>query len=55
MAVPIGIAFAAKLLNLGLGLTAFAGQSPVAAVGTNDLRQVALHGLPFTQTHRLGA
>ena len=31
MAVPIGIAFAAKLLNLGLGLTAFAGQSPEAA------------------------
>ena len=31
MAVPIGIAFAAKLLNLGLGLTAFAGQSPKAA------------------------
>ena len=31
MAVPIGIAFAAKLLNLGLGLTTFAGQSPKAA------------------------
>ncbi|MGI9164640.1 MAG: MFS transporter [Mycobacterium sp.] len=31
MAVPIGIAFAAKLLNLGLDLTAFAGQSPKAA------------------------
>lgn len=31
MAVPIGIAFAAKLLNLGLGLTEFAGQSPQAA------------------------
>ena len=31
MAVPIGIAFAAKLLNLGLGLTPFAGQSPKAA------------------------
>ena len=31
MAVPIGIAFAAKLLNLELGLTAFTGQSPKAA------------------------
>ena len=31
MAVPIGIAFAAKLLNLGLGLTSFTGQSPKAA------------------------
>lgn len=28
MAVPLGIAFAAKLLNLHLGLTRFAGQSP---------------------------
>lgn len=31
MAVPIGIAFAAKLQNLSLGLTRFAGQSPEAA------------------------
>ena len=31
MAVPIGIAFAAKLVNLELGLTRFAGQSAKAA------------------------
>lgn len=31
MAVPIGIAFSAKLLDLGLGLTSFAGQSPKEA------------------------
>lgn len=31
MAVPIGIAFAAKLRNLGLSLTSFAGQSPTEA------------------------
>lgn len=31
MAVPIGIAFAAKLLDLGLSLTAFAGQRPAEA------------------------
>lgn len=31
MAVPIGIAFAAKLLDLHLSLTSFAGQSPEAA------------------------
>ena len=31
MAVPIGIAFAAKLRNLGLSLTSFAGQSPKEA------------------------
>ena len=55
MAVPIGIAFAAKLLNLGLGLTAFADQSPEAAAGTNNSRQVALQGLPFTRTQRLVA
>jgi len=31
MAVPIGIAFSAKLLNLGLSLTSFAGESPEEA------------------------
>jgi len=31
MAVPIGIAFSAKLLNLGLPLTSFAGESPEEA------------------------
>jgi DHA2 family metal-tetracycline-proton antiporter-like MFS transporter len=31
MAIPIGIAFAAKLRNLGLSLTSFAGQSPEEA------------------------
>jgi DHA2 family metal-tetracycline-proton antiporter-like MFS transporter len=31
MAIPIGIAFAAKLRNLGLSLTSFAGQSPKEA------------------------
>ena len=31
MAVPIGIAFAAKLRNLGLSLTSFTGQSPTEA------------------------
>ncbi|MCW1958870.1 MAG: MFS transporter [Mycobacterium sp.] len=31
MAVPIGIAYSAKLLNLGLSLTSFTGQSPKEA------------------------